>query len=159
MCPPAQITLNPIRNGFSTLTGATAHITVQMDSMPNLTQKQQAVLDFISAAAEVGTAPPTLREIAAHFGFRSKTAAADHVRALRQKGFLKRDPDRKARALQLSGPGRRRPKVDIPIFGTIPAGFPRTDIKTPRDASRLTWGRWGSNPPHAPSPWKCAGIP
>ena len=80
-----------------------------MDSMPILTQKQQAVLHFIAAEAEVG-APPTLREIAAHFGFRSKTAAADHVRALRQKGFLCRESTGKARALQLSDIGRRRPK-------------------------------------------------
>jgi repressor LexA len=125
------------------LTGATAHITVQMDSMPNLTQKQQAVLDFISAAAEAGMAPPTLREIAAHFGFRSKTAAADHVRALRQKGFLKRDPDRKARALQLSGPGRRRPKVDIPIFGTIPAGFPQDRYQDAQGCVSIDLGTLG----------------
>jgi repressor LexA len=95
-----------------------------MDSMPELTQKQQAVLDFIAAEAQAG-APPTLREIAAHFGFRSKTAAADHVRALRQKGFLSGDPDRKARSLQLSRLGRRHPASDIPIFGVIPAGFPQ----------------------------------
>ena len=114
-----------------------------MDSMPNLTQKQQAVLDFISAAADAGAAPPTLREIAAHFGFRSKTAAADHVRALRQKGFLKRDPDRKARALQLSGPGRRRPKVDIPIFGVIPAGFPQDRYQEAKGCVSIDLGTLG----------------
>lgn len=111
--------------------------------MPNLTQKQQAVLDFISATADIGAAPPTLREIAAHFGFRSKTAAADHVRALRQKGFLKRDPDRKARTLQLSGPGRRRPKVDIPIFGAIPAGFPQDRYQDARGCVSIDLGTLG----------------
>jgi repressor LexA len=93
--------------------------------MSELTQKQRAVLDFITAVVEAGGAPPSLREIAAHFGFRSKTAAVDHVRALRRKGFLNRNPQRKARTLQLSGNTRRRPRLDIPIFGVIPAGFPQ----------------------------------
>lgn len=91
------------------------------------TQKQQAVLDYISATADAGSAPPTLREIAAHFGFRSKTTAADHVRALRQKGFLNKNEPRKARSMELVGFGgqnRHRAQLDdIPIFGDIPAGF------------------------------------
>lgn len=116
--------------------------TVHMDSMPELTQKQQAVLDFIVAEAE-GGAPPTLREIAAHFGFRSKTAAADHVRALRQKRFLNRDPHRKARSLQPSGIGRRRPKLDIPIFGAIPAGFPQDRYQEAKGCVSIDLGTLG----------------
>jgi repressor LexA len=113
-----------------------------MDSMPKLTQKQREVLEFIAAEAEDG-APPTLREIAAHFGFRSKTAAADHVRALRQKGFLNRDPDRKARALQLSPIGRRRPRFAIPVFGAIPAGFPQDRYQDARGCVSIDLGTLG----------------
>lgn len=94
-----------------------------MDSMPAITKKQQAVLDFIAATVDTSGAPPTLREIAKYFGFRSKTAAADHVHALREKGFLAGAGDRRARGLCLPTNQRRR-SWDIPIFGTIPAGFP-----------------------------------
>ncbi len=93
--------------------------------MPTLTEKQQAVLEFIATAAEQNGAPPTLREIAGHFGFRSKTAAADHIRALQAKGVLRQDAPRRARGLRISSTGLRRPGLDIPIFGAIPAGFPQ----------------------------------
>jgi len=110
--------------------------------MPTLTQKQQAVLEFIAAEAE-GGAPPTLREIAAHFGFRSKTAAADHVRVLRQKGFLNHDPHRKARALRLSDIRRRRPRLDIPVFGVIPAGFPQDRYQDAKGCVSMDLGTLG----------------
>jgi len=110
--------------------------------MPRLTQKQQAVLDFIVAEAEAG-APPTLREIAAHFGFRSKTAAADHIHALCRKGVLNRDSQRKARALQPSGTGRRRTGLDIPVFGAIPAGFPQDRYQDAKGCVSIDLGTLG----------------
>jgi repressor LexA len=90
-----------------------------------LTEKQRAVLEFIATVTEQSGSPPTLREMAGHFGFRSKTAAADHVRALQAKGLLRQEAPRRARRLRLSGPAWRRPRWDIPIFGVIPAGFPQ----------------------------------
>jgi repressor LexA len=67
---------------------------------------------------------PSLREIAAHFRFRSMNAAADHVRALRRKGVLENDP-RRARAHRLVSPlhALRKPLANIPVYGSIPAGF------------------------------------
>ena len=49
------------------------------------TQRQQSILAFIQETQQVQGETPSLREIARHFGFRSMTAAADHVRALRRK--------------------------------------------------------------------------
>jgi repressor LexA len=94
--------------------------------MQTLTRRQQEILDFIRSLQEREGVPPTLREIARHFRFRSMTAAADHVRALRRKGALVGNA-RRARALQVVSPftGRRRQVVDIPLFGTVPAGFAR----------------------------------
>lgn len=93
--------------------------------MNNLTKRQQQVLAFIVANQEREGVAPTLREIASHFGFRSMTAAVDHVRALRQKGVLDRQP-RRARSLRVASPlqSQRRPIADIPVFGSIPAGLP-----------------------------------
>jgi repressor LexA len=92
--------------------------------MTDLTQAQQRVLDFIQAETSAGQPNPTLREIAAHFGFRSHRAAACHLEAIKRKGFLASDP-RKARSLRVVSPlmKLRRRITDIPLFGSIPAGF------------------------------------
>jgi repressor LexA len=92
--------------------------------MPELTKRQQQILDFIQSHQRAWGGAPSLREMAAHFGFRSMTAAADHVRALRRKGVLAHHP-RRARAHRVVSPWDkwRRPVVDVPLFGAIPAGF------------------------------------
>jgi repressor LexA len=92
--------------------------------MTRLTKRQQEILEFIHESHDRHGAAPSLREIAAHFGFRSMTAAADHVRALRNKGTLGHHPHR-ARSLQVISPLHhlRKRVVDIPIYGSIPAGF------------------------------------
>jgi repressor LexA len=92
--------------------------------MDSLTVRQQAILEFIQNATEQNGVAPTLREIAAHFQFRSMNAAADHVRALRRKGVLSGQA-RRARTLQVSSPWSRwRQRIgEIPLFGSIPAGF------------------------------------
>ena len=89
-----------------------------------LTRRQQQVLDFIQKLQREQGQTPTLREIAAHFGFRSMTAAMDHVRALKQKGVLRGLPHR-ARSLQVVSQVFRGPVVEVPIYGNIPAGFAR----------------------------------
>jgi repressor LexA len=94
--------------------------------MTTLTRAQQRVLDFIQAEVHAGRPIPTLREIAAQFGFRSHRAAACHLEALKHKGVLASDPG-KARSLRVTSPlARLRSRVqDIPLFGSIPAGFAR----------------------------------
>jgi repressor LexA len=94
--------------------------------MVELTKPQQRVLDFIQTAQQRAGTVPTLREIAAHFGFKSKTAAVQHVRLLRQKGALTSEPG-KARSLRVTSPlaKLRNRIVDIPLFGSIPAGLPQ----------------------------------
>ena len=92
--------------------------------MKELTPAQQRVLDFIQTEVQAGRPAPTLREKAGHFGFRSHRAAACHLQALRRKGFLQSEPG-KARSLRLTSPlaRLRRRILDIPLFGSIPAGW------------------------------------
>jgi repressor LexA len=94
--------------------------------MTELTKRQRQVLEFVQAAQRAGEAAPTLREIAARFGFRSSRAAADHLDALKRKGWLAAEP-RKARSLRVISPlAKLRSRiVDIPLFGSIPAGPPQ----------------------------------
>jgi repressor LexA len=90
----------------------------------NLTHRQGEILGFIQETQACGGETPSLREIAAHFGFRSMTAVVDHVKALRRKGFLESHPGR-ARSLRVVSDldALKRPVVDIPLYGSIPAGF------------------------------------
>jgi repressor LexA len=93
--------------------------------MEGLTSRQQEILEFIQASQLERGVVPTLREIARQFGFRSMTAAADHVRALRRKGYLVHHP-RLARSHSVVPSlqhATRRPLVNVPLYGSIPAGF------------------------------------
>jgi repressor LexA len=92
--------------------------------MEKLTRKQEAVRRFIDSELKAGRACPTHREIAAHFGFSGPNAAAGHIKALVKKGFLVAETG-KARALRVeSFPGVPRASIaEIPLFGSIPAGF------------------------------------
>lgn len=96
--------------------------------MKELTDRQRQILGFIRKTQDSDGLTPTLRDIAAHFRFRSPNAALAHVQALLAKGFLKHRPGR-ARSLQVVDPNapsdRFRPRVvSVPIYGAIPAGRP-----------------------------------
>jgi len=95
--------------------------------MIELTRKQQQIVDFILKTQRTNHETPTFQEIADQFGFRSLNSVTEHVRLLRQKGLLTSEPG-KARALRVVSPlaKLRSRTVDIPLFGTIPAGLPQT---------------------------------
>jgi repressor LexA len=87
-----------------------------------LTKRQQELLDFLKAhQSEFGVMPST-REIQAHFGFASQTAAMSHLRALERKEMILRLPG-KARAVVFPDELEREQIVDIPVYGSIAAGM------------------------------------
>ena len=92
--------------------------------MVELTRRQRQVLDFIQSVQRAGQPAPTLREVATHFGFASSRAAADHLEALKRKGAIQSEAG-KARSLRVTSPliRLRSRVVDIPVFGSIPAGL------------------------------------
>jgi repressor LexA len=90
-----------------------------------LTDRQQEILDFIDRALDSGGLMPSTREIQNHFGFASQTAAVNHLRALEKKGAIRRQP-RKARAMALTSHLQRESIIDVPIYGSIAAGFAET---------------------------------
>ena len=83
-----------------------------------LTKRQQQVLDFLRGFQLEHGYPPTVRETAGHFGFRSPRAAHDHIKALEKKGYL-RPAEGKPRAIGLT-----HPASGIPVLGRIAAGEP-----------------------------------
>lgn len=115
--------------------------------MIGLTKRQRQILDFVQRSSEVETAPPTIREIAAHFGFKSPRAASDHIDALRKKGFLTSESGR-ARSLRAITPfdSLRRRVVNIPVFGTIPAGFAEERKQEAKGCVSIDIGTLGIKP-------------
>jgi repressor LexA len=123
----ANNALMPLANRlavFHRLDTQTKGYTVWIYSMPDPTRRQQQILDFIQKVHRSTGVGPTHQEIADHFGFRSPNAVTAHLRLLRNKGVLTSEPA-KARSLRVVSPleALRKPIVDIPLFGSIPAGF------------------------------------
>ncbi len=116
--------------------------------MPILTDRQKAVLDFISRSIEKRGYPPTLREIGEHMGIRSTNGVNDHLKALEKKGYLERE-DLKSRALRPLGPfgvhdtvGIDAPvmsgnMIEVPILGRVAAGEPILAIEQAEDTVRV----------------------
>ena len=85
-----------------------------------LTARQEEVLRFIRQALREENRPPTVREIADHFGFRSPKAVTDHLSALERKGYIIRR-NHKSRNIELP------PELaaqGVPVLGRIAAGAP-----------------------------------
>ncbi|MDD5356421.1 MAG: transcriptional repressor LexA [Candidatus Omnitrophica bacterium] len=66
----------------------------------DITPKQRKILKFIQSKISEEGRPPTIREIAVWFGFKSTGTVRDYLKALTQKGHIKLTP-RKSRALEL----------------------------------------------------------
>lgn len=87
-----------------------------------LTKRQQELLDFLKTHHHETGVMPSTREIQAHFGFASQTAAMSHLRALERKEVIVRLPG-KARAVVFPEELEREEVVDIPVYGSIAAGM------------------------------------
>src|SRR5438045_3555407 len=91
--------------------------------MLDLTNLQGKVFEYVRGELLRGRPAPTLRELAAEFGWSSKRAAACHIEAIVRKGWLAAEKG-KARSLRLTKAGGTSGRVvEIPLLGSIPAGF------------------------------------
>ena len=94
--------------------------------MNDLTDRQQAILDFVTGQVDAHGLPPTLAEIAAAFGFRQTRGAHKHLMALEAKGHLSLLPG-KARGIRLKGRAQYKARpaaLSLPILGRVAAGAP-----------------------------------
>src|SRR3989442_15427308 len=87
-----------------------------------LTEKQQAILDFINEYVEDNGFPPSVREIGRHFEIYPATVQ-DHISALERKGYLQKKRFQ-SRTLSVPASFRRRSDSGIPIIGKVAAGLP-----------------------------------
>ena len=86
-----------------------------------LTERQQAILDFINEYVGDNGFPPSVREIGRNFGIYPATVQ-DHISALERKGHLQKKRFQ-SRTLSVSASSRRIPG-GIPIIGKVAAGLP-----------------------------------
>ena len=99
--------------------------------MDGLTKEQARVLNLIIDEQEKNGYTPTVREIAARLGYRSANSAAQHLRLIEMKGYIKRSGG-KARAIEVLVRQPRVPNgdtIEVPLVGTIAAGTPITAVE------------------------------
>ena len=94
--------------------------------MDTLTDRQQAILDFLAAYLAREGMPPTLAEIAREFGFRQARSAQAHLQALEAKGALSLLPG-KSRGIRLANPPAPAGGLSLPVLGAVAAGEPIGD--------------------------------
>ncbi len=93
--------------------------------MNTLTEKQRRVLELIAERIEEQGYPPTLREIAAHLGVRSKNTVIKYLRKLEQKGYIaKSEKARSIRLLDRALEVLPQREVQLPLIGAVTAGQP-----------------------------------
>jgi repressor LexA len=93
--------------------------------MKGLTARQREVYDFVRSFIATRRYPPTIREIAEHFGFSVK-GSYDHLKALKRKGYV-RGARGRSRALEIvpDAEAERQGKlVPVPVLGNVAAGRP-----------------------------------
>ena len=105
-----------------------------------LTKRQREILAFIESETARRGIPPTVREVAAHFGMASPNGAACHIKALEDKGYLVREPglSRGIRPSHAVNAKQEGPPVGFPLLGEVAAGMPALAVQTEGEAVALS---------------------
>lgn len=114
-----------------------------------LSEKQDALLDFVREYQTTHGVPPSTREVARQFTC-SQPTALKHLRALARKGELNKLADGKwgleARVVQ----GHL---FSAPVFGSIPAGLPVQQEQEPEEIVSVDPAVFGLRKPRAGRLW------
>lgn len=100
--------------------------------MDDLTERQSAILTFISRHCRESGYPPTVREIGLAVGLASPSTVHAHLAKLETGGHIRRDPT-KPRAmfvcrdavLAAEPAPPARPVTSLPLMGSVAAGVPK----------------------------------
>ena len=94
-----------------------------------LNPRQREILEFLREHKRTHAYPPTVREIGQAVGLSSSSTVQNHLNALEQKGFIRRDPT-KSRTVEVVGDEQNGSKViplrafAVPLVGRVAAGSP-----------------------------------
>jgi repressor LexA len=96
-----------------------------MENEKDLSPTQERVFDFLKDYLVEKGFPPTLREIASHFGLRGPKAPQKTLNILERKGYIRKIPGG-SRAIEILTPQpiRLAQILSIPVIGRVQAGEP-----------------------------------
>jgi len=103
-----------------------------------LSNRQQAILEFIKNEVRDKGYPPSVREIGEAVGLASSSTVHGHLDRLEKKGFIRRDPT-KPRAIEILDGDVESPSsfslsyAKVPIVGKVTAGVPITATENIED--------------------------
>ncbi|WP_308634346.1 transcriptional repressor LexA [Paenibacillus silvisoli] len=105
--------------------------------MSKLSNRQQAILEFIKTEVREKGYPPSVREIGEAVGLASSSTVHGHLDRLEKKGLIRRDPT-KPRAIEiLDGEENEIPFplaiAKVPVVGKVTAGVPITATENIED--------------------------
>jgi repressor LexA len=106
---------------------------------PDLTARQQGILDVIEKQLRQRGYPPSVREIGEAVGLTSTSTVHSHLQTLEELGYLRRDPT-KPRAIEVrydpssGAAAERRPVRHVPLVGDVAAG---TDVLAQENIEEL----------------------
>ncbi|MEJ8546031.1 transcriptional repressor LexA [Brevibacillus borstelensis] len=106
--------------------------------MSKLSNRQQAIIDFIRKEVRDKGYPPSVREIGEAVGLASSSTVHGHLARLEKKGLIRRDPT-KPRAIELLTDEERFQDdfdvsvVRVPVIGKVTAGQPITAVEQVED--------------------------
>ena len=89
----------------------------------DLTRIQKDILNFLIDQIKGKGIPPTLADIAKHFGYRNRATVQQHLGAIEKKGFIKKSP-KLSRGIELTLEDKFF--VPKPVLGEVAAGNPLT---------------------------------
>jgi len=89
----------------------------------DLTEIQKKILDYLIDQIKGKGMPPTLAEVAHHFGYKNRATVQQHLAAIEKKGFIRKNP-KLSRSIELTLDEKFF--VPKPVLGEVAAGNPLT---------------------------------
>lgn len=88
-----------------------------------LTEIQKNILDFLIDRIKGKGIPPTLADVAKHFGYKNRATVQQHLQAIEKKGYIRKNQNL-ARGIELTLEDKFF--VPKPVLGEVAAGNPLT---------------------------------
>ncbi|HSL88506.1 MAG TPA: transcriptional repressor LexA [Ignavibacteriaceae bacterium] len=88
-----------------------------------LTETQKNILDFLIDQIKGKGIPPTLADVAKHFGYKNRATVQQHFQAIEKKGYIRKNP-KLSRGIELTL--EEKFFVPKPVLGEVAAGNPLT---------------------------------
>ena len=101
---------------------------MKKDLVRSLTPKQKNILDYIINYSQKNNFAPSLEEIRSYFRLNAISTVYQHVEALRNKGYLKKEDNQPRGVTQFKTTSE---VIEIPLLGLISAGQPIEVIENP----------------------------